>query len=186
MKKFKSFKPEKRLKKRVEAPGGVSLKKLVERADANLEAYKPKAVAGVGDKIGEVERMVMTLNDEPGFSEKLHRLANEIYAEAGTFGLPSVSKAAFSLCELVTRARSDLKPQRKRLLVHVLTLRLFKSYADKLPQEAQDALLDSLNDLVQKLPPLPPPAKRKGAGPMSGSEAGSATKDAGAKPTLAA
>ncbi len=162
MTKFKSFKPEKKLKKRVESPGGVCLKKLVERADANLEAYKPRALLGVGDKIGQIEAMVMKLNDsEPGFSEKLHRLSNEVYAEAGTFGLPSVSKAAFSLCELVSRARGDLKPQRKRLLVHVLTMRLFKSYADDLPQAAQDALLESLSGLVHKLPPVPPPEKRK-------------------------
>ncbi|WP_395646725.1 hypothetical protein [Terricaulis sp.] len=95
---MKVFRPEIRLKKLLKMPGGISVDTALDRAEEGVESLRESGVAAIDEKIGRIAQCARTGAE----TEEAYRLANEIFNEAGVFGLVELSQAASSLCKLLS------------------------------------------------------------------------------------
>ena len=104
----RKFHPEVRLKQLLQEAGGVTAHTALERAEGNLDAIREQSLSAVDAKIEALSAMARTAQ-QPG--PDIYKLANEIFAEAGAFGLVELSAAAHSLCSLMAAAESRSAPR---------------------------------------------------------------------------
>ncbi|MGD2133045.1 MAG: hypothetical protein PVI23_09640 [Maricaulaceae bacterium] len=146
MSNLKIYPPQKRLKKYVDAPGGKSIDELVKMADDKLEDHRPQAIAQIAQKIDELEGKLSALDPTAGeaAAKELHRYANEIYSEAGTFDLPDLSRVAYNLCELTANNAETIAEHLRALLAHVLAMRLFVQHEGRAPDQVREEIFTKL------------------------------------------
>ena len=124
MSNLKIYPPNKNLKDVIDAPGGKLMSDLVKKADEQLADHRPQAVRQIVRKIALLESSLPQLGAGGLDFEKLHRVANEIYGEAGTFDLKDISRVAYNLCGVVAAHEEDLSAARKPIIAHVMALGL--------------------------------------------------------------
>ncbi|MEZ5996980.1 MAG: hypothetical protein R3C25_14640 [Hyphomonadaceae bacterium] len=142
----RKFTPEVRLKKLLAESGGIRADEALARADKGIEDIRGYCLDAIDAKIEQIMALA-----QPGQSdiERCYVLSNEIYAEAGTFGLAELSVAAHSLCSLLS------SPERNRIPltaihVHVDSMRVLRTPAVSANKAMRGAVLGELRKLTAK------------------------------------
>ncbi|MFO1237071.1 MAG: hypothetical protein U1F24_08685 [Alphaproteobacteria bacterium] len=124
------FKPELRLAKLVNEPGGRTLTAAIAEAERRVESVREDATAEIDTSIG---RMAEALRSGAWLEkDTLYPLADWIFGMAGTLKLTELSQAAYSLCALLSRQAPP--PTAREVELHVSTLRALRR-----PELAGDA-----------------------------------------------
>ncbi len=143
----RKFEPEVRLKKLLDQPGGVTAEQAIARAKEGLESIREDCLGATDQKIAALQALGAA--GEPGYGEKMYRLSNEVFAEAGAFGLGELSAVAHSLCSLLA-ANEGRAPPRAPVLVHVEAMRALRRPELAGDKQARMAVLQGLRGLVTK------------------------------------
>lgn len=103
MSQVRKFTPENKLAKTITDPNGMLVKQAVHNANANVELVRDAHIAALEVKLDELAAVASTAMQTQASEDaaQLYRLAREILADAGIFGLKHISRAAHSLCELM-------------------------------------------------------------------------------------
>jgi len=89
--------PKARIATKLNASGGISISAALERAEAALETVRAECISAVDEKVRRIAALARALDE----GDEMYDLANEVFAEAGAFGLDEVGEAARSLCDLL-------------------------------------------------------------------------------------
>lgn len=143
----RKFYPEVRLKKLLSEAGGMTAGEAMERADAKLEEIRDDCLSAVDTKLTELSTLVRS--EQVGRGARMYRCANEIFAEAGTFGLVELSAAAHSLCSLLARAEEAKLPEAS-VQVHIDAMRALRNPDVAGNKVARAAVLSGLRGLAQR------------------------------------
>lgn len=143
----RKFEPEIRLKKMLDQPGGVSAEQALARAKQGLESIREDCLGATDEKIASLQALAGA--NDAGRSEKMYRLSNEVFAEAGAFGLGELSAVAHSLCSLLA-ANEGKAPPRAAVVVHVEAMRALRRPELAGDKAARMAVLQGLRGVVQK------------------------------------
>ncbi|HWE47276.1 MAG TPA: hypothetical protein VG407_14730 [Caulobacteraceae bacterium] len=138
-----------RLASLIKVPGGKKLKDAVADAERNLEAVRPDCVGRIDELIYEIQLLSGAVGD-PGLEtrQRLYDLANQIVSIAGTFSLPGVGRAAYSLCEMIDCTIETGGCTRGEVLVHVESLQLLR-HPERLGAAGEAAVLDGLAKIIR-------------------------------------
>ncbi len=99
----RKFTPENRLAKTIADANGLLVSQAVTKASANIESVRDAHMAALEVKLDSLAELAGTASTSHTAEDaaQLYRLAREILADAGIFGLKYISRAAHSLCELM-------------------------------------------------------------------------------------
>lgn len=128
----RKFYPEVRIKKLFQESRGIRAEDALAQAQKHLDAIKDTCLAGVDVKIEQVLECASRAQPE---LERCYTLSNEIFAEAGAFGLAELSGVAYSLCGLLSVA------DRSRLPLAAVTVHVDSMRALRVPAVADNAAL---------------------------------------------
>jgi hypothetical protein len=137
-----------RLAKLIKLPGGKRVEDALSDADASLKAIEAPCLTALDDLIARI-RTLAAERPDAGRLEELYERSNEIVGLGGVFGMPDLSTAAYSLCDLVDRTRDRGGPDAKALAVHVDSLRLLR-LGGAIAAEERQKMLEGLADVVRK------------------------------------
>jgi chemotaxis protein histidine kinase CheA len=144
----RTFYPDVRLKKILRESGGTTAEQAVRAATKNLESIREQCMAAIDEKIEEILALVSS-DDENRF-DTIYARANEVFGEAGAFGLNELSQAAHSLCSLLAQS-----PEEKRRVVavklHVDSMRALRHPGMAGDEKARAAVLAALRQLTAKV-----------------------------------
>lgn len=144
----RKFHPEVRLKKIVAEAGGMRAADAIDRAHHSLEEIRSDCLAAVD---GKVEAIAALARSSDGASlERCYQLANEIFAEAGAFGLKDQSAAALNLCNALSTS-AGARRLADILRVHVEAMRALRMPAVAGDEALRAAVLAELRKLTAKL-----------------------------------
>src|SRR5690606_32954866 len=90
-------------------PGGMRVSDALRRADQGLADIRDRCLSAIDQKIEEI--LSASKSGAPSAMDSCYRLSNEIYAEAGVFGLVELSGVAHSLCTLLAEAELNRIPR---------------------------------------------------------------------------
>jgi phosphoribosylformylglycinamidine (FGAM) synthase PurS component len=141
------FHPEVRLKTLLAEPGGVTAKTALDRAADNVESVREDCLVAIDVKIEALTEAAKTQDEE--LLSRVYRLSNEIFAEAGMFGLIELSAAAHSLCTLTSAGAS--KGKNAAIMVHIEAMRVLRRPDLSNDRVARGAVLAGLRGLTAKL-----------------------------------
>ena len=138
-----------RLASLIRTPGGKKLKDALADAERNLETVRADCVNQVDHLLSEIQRLAGGGGDpDLAARERIYDLANQILGLAGTFGMASLGRAAFSLCELIDCTLDGGGCPRGEVLVHVESLQLLR-YPARLGAAGEAAVLDGLTKIIR-------------------------------------
>lgn len=143
----RKFHPEVRLKRLLSEAGGIRAADALTAADVGVESMRDRCMQGIDAKIEKIALLVQ--NWERHAASQTYALANEIFSEAGMFGLKELSEAGLSLCELLGAHDAALIPE-KAVRVHVDAMRALRSPAVAAEQAMRQAVLGELRKLSQR------------------------------------
>lgn len=143
----RKFQPDVRLKTLLSEPGGVSMAQAIERATAGLDSIREECLVATDGKIESLA--ALAASNDPSRADKMYRLSNEIFAEAGGFGLGELSAAAHSLCSLLSINEAGPPPQ-AAIAVHVEAMRALRRPELAGDQAARSAVLAGLRGLAAR------------------------------------
>lgn len=128
MTRVRKFVPENRLSKALTDPAGMLASQAVKNAERNVENVRPEYIEPLKIKMNQ---LVSTGTDimqtrSPEAAPELYRLAREVMSDAGMIGLRAVSRAAHSLCELMSAGERH-PHQWTGIAVHVEALSILRS-----------------------------------------------------------
>ena len=136
----------------IRAPGGKRIEDALRQADANLDQIRAPCLADVDLQLDEMERLTNESGAATDDEIKLdiYRRANDIHAVAGVFGLADMSAAAFCLCELMDRLRTQGAWSKPAIDVHLSSMRLLRhpSFEDR------SGVVEGLRRLTEKVAPM--------------------------------
>lgn len=115
------FKVRSRLAEQVERPGGMTAKLAMERVGRELTQAGPKSREVVGETLVLLEDLART---RTAGMDAVYEAAAAVIDVAGLFDERVLCDAAYSLCELVDRLRTQDASDWPAVAVHVEALRL--------------------------------------------------------------
>lgn len=143
------FRPENRLAKLLETPGGVSVGQALSNASTALESIRESCMQALDQKLIVLTNMAAR-PENASRDEAMYLIANEIFSESGSFGLSELSAAAYSLCTLLDSG--DRTPTRAATIrVHIDSMRALRHPDLAGDQSARAAVLEGLRDLTARL-----------------------------------
>jgi hypothetical protein len=149
----RTFRPENRLAKAVDRPGGVTVADAISRASEQLEAVRGECMGALDEKIALIE----ALTSSTAFSScgedirRVYDLANEILNEAGVFALMELSEAGRSLCDLTGGARKDAALDLRAIRVHVAAMKSLRRPEVHGDAATRAAVLEGLRQVTAKV-----------------------------------
>ena len=149
----RTFRPENRLAKAVDLPGGVTVADAISGAAQQLEAVRAECMSALDEKIASIE----TLTSNAAFSSsgddirRVYDLANEILNEAGVFALAELSEAGRSLCDLTGGARKDAALDVRAIRVHVAAMKSLRRPEVHGDAATRAAVLEGLRQVTAKV-----------------------------------
>ncbi|ANP45670.1 hypothetical protein [Candidatus Viadribacter manganicus] len=138
------FYPEVSLRDLIGEPGGIKIGAALEQASANIEMMRDDGMAAIDAKIAKLQSL--TANDNLDDLASCYPISDEIFAEAGAFGLTEVSRVAHSLCSLLS-AESLLLVPRQAVRVHLEAMVALRSAAISNSPALRTAVLAELTRL---------------------------------------
>jgi hypothetical protein len=149
----RTFRPENRLAKAVDRPGGATVADAISRATEQLEAVRAECMSALDEKIASIE----ALTSNPTFSSsgedirRVYDLANEILNEAGVFALVELSEAGRSLCDLTGGARKEAALDVRAIHVHVAAMKSLRRPEVHGDAATRAAVLEGLRQVTAKV-----------------------------------
>lgn len=149
----RTFRPENRLAKAVDRPGGVTVGDAITRATEKLEALRAECMSALDEKIAAIE----ALTSSAAFSSRgedirrVYDLANEILNEAGVFALAELSEAGRSLCDLTGSYRKEAVLDVRAIRVHVAAMKSLRRPEVHGDAATRAAVLDGLRQVTAKV-----------------------------------
>ena len=132
---------------------GVTLPEALAQAEANLQAIRPPGLERIDEVLAELSCW-SSAQPSPSDVERLYRLANELAGTAGVFGLPTLGRAAYSLCELLDRVQVR-GWNTAAVNVHLNGLRLLRGEGDgSLDAQAAMQVLSGLEQVTGRFTEL--------------------------------
>jgi hypothetical protein len=124
----KIFKYENRLKKTYVAHGGMTRTDATHAARLKIESVRAPTLAHIDAALATIALTVESLQagPNPGALSRMYDASNRIVATAGLFDLGELGKAAYCLCELVSRFQAGSKFNLKLIQVSTEGLRLLR------------------------------------------------------------
>lgn len=147
MTQVKHFFPKVRLRTLLLEPGGMKRSDMLERAAMCMEEVRGSCLKAIDDKVEEVLRLSRSPSDHA--LARCYDLSNEIFAEAGAFGLGEVSSAAHSLCCLLGEECN--RAPAAAIRVHVDAMRALRRPEIASNKRLRTAVLLELRGLVDHL-----------------------------------
>ena len=128
------FKYENRLAKSVVTKGGMSAAEALSAAQEAVNEMREPTIAEIDANLQQIYALAAQLKttntyDEDGLRQ-MYLCANRVVAMGGVFGLGELGKAAYSLCELISRFQTLERFQQSMVQVHVDGLRLLRNPGD--------------------------------------------------------
>ena len=126
---------------------------LLRRADVRLESISEVCLSAVDAKIEELNQLSLSRGGQMAFEEaveRIYRLSNEIFAEAGTFGRAALGTAAHSLCEFTWSATADEGALWSAVEVHVQSMRVLRRSDVETSDQMCQAVLDGLRKVAKR------------------------------------
>lgn len=148
MTQVRMFHPEVRLKRLLAEPGGIKASEALARADQGIEDIRHACLVAIDRKIEEIAVLCAAPDDRS--LDRGYVLANEIFAEAGVFGLSELSDAALNLCQLLAARDPDHTVPIEALSVHVQSMRALRTPAAEGSQALRASILHGLRKLNSK------------------------------------
>ena len=147
----KTFKIENRLAKSVVTKGGMSAKEALSAAQAAVDEMRDPTIAEIDANLQEIYGLGEQMKASGAFDEdalqQMYICANRVVAMGGVFGLGELGKAAYSLCELVSRFQTLERFQWQLVQVHLDGLRLLRNPGDH-PSAIRDEVLTGLRQVA--------------------------------------
>jgi hypothetical protein len=128
----KVFKYENRLAGSLVSKGGMTAAEAVRSAEAAVEEVREPTIAEIDVSLREIYALGDQLQagtDEEAL-KRMYVCANRVVAMGGVFGLADLGKAAYSLCELVSRFQTLDRFQWPLIRVHLDGLKLLRNPDD--------------------------------------------------------
>ncbi len=141
------FFPEVRLKQLLASNNGIRADEALVRAGRNLDEIREACLLGVDAKIERLVELSAVGGEEA--SDQCYEAANEIFAEAGVFGLSELSAVAHSLCSLLSVTERAKVPA-AAIKVHADAMRALRSPSVAQHQKVRQAVLSELQTLAQR------------------------------------
>lgn len=142
------FRPENRLAKMLDTPGGVSIGVALSKASAALESIRESCMQALDQKLVVLANMAAR-PESAARDETMYLIANEIFSESGSFGLSELSAAAYSLCTLLDSAERT-STRAATIRVHIDSMRALRHPDLAGDQAARAAVLQGLRDLTAR------------------------------------
>jgi hypothetical protein len=143
------FSYENRLASTLVQRGGMSAVEAVRSAEATVEDLREPSLAQIDASLQEIyglgEQMAAGV-DEAGLA-RMYDCANRVLAMGGVFGLGDLGKAAYSLCELVSRFQRLERFNAAMIRVHLDGLKLLR-HPDAHPAKAREQVLAGLHQVA--------------------------------------
>lgn len=120
----------------------------LQKAAVNLESVRDVQLGALDaklDRLGAVAAVAST-SGAAGDAAELYRLAREILADAGAFGVRDVSRAAHSLCELMASGCDGARLW-TAAAVHVEAIGALRKPATAASRSGRDAMLAGLETI---------------------------------------
>lgn len=140
------FKVRSRLSDQVDRPGGMTVRIAVERVDRELTAAEGKSREVVGESLTQLEQLSRA---QDGTLDAVYDAATAVIDVAGLFDERVLCDAAYSLCELVDRMRTQDLSDWSAIAVHVEALRLIYA-ADPRQTQQYRPIVDGLWRVTDK------------------------------------
>jgi hypothetical protein len=144
--------PENRLSKTIWAPGGKTMEKALEDANASLDEVREERLNTLREKLTEIQALGRRCekNAKLGDIRSLYALASDVTDIAGVFGMPELGQASFSLCELLDNLGARKVWNWAAVQVHLNGLLLLADPAN-VPPEARKAVVEGLRQVCQRV-----------------------------------
>jgi hypothetical protein len=142
----RKFQPEVRLKKLLAQPGGIRFASAIERADEIVESMRDEGMRQIDAKI---EKLASFGTDDESL-DSVYQIANEVFAEAGMYGLSEISEVARNLCQLVSARKPDISFPSQAIRVHTDSMRLLRSPTVAANAAMRKQVLEELRKLAEK------------------------------------
>ena len=136
------FKYENRLAKSMVTKGGMTAAEAMKSAQAAVEEVREPTIAEIDASLAEIYALGEQLKagtDEEAL-KRMYVCSNRVVAMGGVFGLGELGKAAYSLCELVSRFQTLDRFQWSMIRVHMDGLRLLRTPDDHAPEHREQVL----------------------------------------------
>jgi hypothetical protein len=147
MTEVRKFHPEVRLKKLLSEAGGITAGQALDRANDGIESIREDCLAAVDGKLTQLSTLLTTEGERRGLA--MYKCANEVFAEAGVFGLAELSAAAHSLCSLLANVDEARLP-RPAIQVHIDAMRALRRPDVAGDKNARAAVLSGLRGLAKR------------------------------------
>ncbi|SUS03266.1 conserved hypothetical protein [uncultured Defluviicoccus sp.] len=144
----RKFRPENKLASALTDPMGMVGAQAVKRAAENVELVRAEHMAALDAKLDELASLSMlaAASHTQEDAARLYRLAREILADAGIFGLKNICRAAHSLCELMA-AGDRHRHQWAGVAVHVEAIAALRRSGVAAGGPGVDAMLAGLEKI---------------------------------------
>jgi hypothetical protein len=143
------FKYENRLAGALVTRGGMSRVEAVQAAQAEIEEVREPTLAEIDAALQEIYALDARLEGgaDPDALVRMYDCANRVLAMGAVFGLADLGKAAYSLCELVSRFQRLERFNAAMIRVHVDGLKLLRT-PDEHPAKAREQVLAGLHQVT--------------------------------------
>ena len=146
MTQVKKFNPPNKLAKLALQPGGIRAAQAVQQAQTNIEESRATYLEALDTKVQAIADAAAQGAID---CEHVHRLANEIYSEAGAYGMKELSAVAHNLCVIVSE--DDVAKLQAVIKVHVDSLRALRRPELSASAAAREAVVVGLRDMTSRL-----------------------------------
>jgi len=140
-------KPVNRLAKLIRRPGGLTVRRAMAAAEANVHSIRDRCAVAIDRTIEEIR----DLNSQ-GHGLKnataLYRMSNSIIGTAGAIGMPHLAEAAFSLCETLDRMMNAQRWDSAPVEVHIAAMSRLRTVDGN--ESICKAILDGLRTLAAR------------------------------------
>lgn len=126
-------------------PGGIATERALSMAADNLRSIEGACLAAIDSKIARLHESICDESAE----QQCYALSNEVFGEAGVFGLSEISAIAHNLCSLLAAPRPGASCAALR--IHVDAMRALRRPEIAASKTQRTAILCELRALASKL-----------------------------------
>ncbi|HVY87740.1 MAG TPA: hypothetical protein VG942_02675 [Hyphomonadaceae bacterium] len=152
MSSVRKFIPENKLAKTLEDRNGLLMTQAIQRAASNIEAVRDEHLAALDGKLDQLCLVAAAATESHSANDaaQVYRLAREVLADAGIFGLKHMNRVAHSLCELMA-AGDRHRHQWTGITVHVEAIQALRRMGRMAAGPGVDAMIAGL-EKISRMP----------------------------------
>lgn len=143
---MRKFRPALKLTRTLAEPGGIDTSRAITQAQRGLDSVRAYCLTAIDEKIESIA--LLAAGQDANHAAEIYDLANQIFGEAGAFGLLELSEAAHSLCSLLSCANGARSAA--AISVHVNALRRLRRADIGADMDARSAVLTGLRAVTAR------------------------------------